>query len=139
MSEKIFELRKNNGLSQEQVAYELGISRQAVSKWESGESIPELERLVELAKFLNVTVDYLLDDEQTEMSVPNGTNKELIRPTKAWWLQVIIECIMIFSGFVLFQTFSGGGPAVGVFPAIIISIIWFNYKQYTFRKQNKPH
>ena len=60
LSNKIYEMRKAHGLSQEQLAEKLGVSRQSVSKWESGESIPELERLVEISKLFNVSTDYLL-------------------------------------------------------------------------------
>ena len=60
LSKRIFELRKAKGLSQEQLAEKIGVSRQSISKWESGESTPEMERLVELSKVFNVTTDYLL-------------------------------------------------------------------------------
>jgi Predicted transcriptional regulators len=66
LSEKIFELRKSNGMSQEQLAEKIGISRQSVSKWESGDSTPELERLVELSKVFNVSTDYLLLSSEVE-------------------------------------------------------------------------
>ena len=48
LQENLIRLRKQKGLSQEELAYQLGISRQSVSKWESGTSVPELERLVEI-------------------------------------------------------------------------------------------
>lgn len=60
LSEKIFELRKANSMSQEQLAEKLNVSRQSISKWESGDSSPEIERLVELSNVFNVTTDYLL-------------------------------------------------------------------------------
>jgi transcriptional regulator with XRE-family HTH domain len=70
LSEKIFELRKAKGVSQEQLAEKLGVSRQSVSKWESGESLPEIERIIELSKVFNVTTDYLLKpSEVDELSI----------------------------------------------------------------------
>ena len=60
LAEKIFELRKSNSMSQEQLAEQIGVSRQSISKWESGDSTPELERLVELSRVFNVSTDYLL-------------------------------------------------------------------------------
>ncbi len=66
LSKKVFELRKAHGLSQEQLAEKLGVSRQSISKWESGESIPELERLVEMGKVFNVTTDYLLKESDVD-------------------------------------------------------------------------
>ena len=66
LSKKIYEMRKAHGLSQEQLAEKLCVSRQSVSKWESGESIPELERLVEISKVFNVTTDYLLKESEVD-------------------------------------------------------------------------
>lgn len=66
LSKKVFELRKAQGLSQEQLAEKLGVSRQSVSKWESGDSVPELERIVEMGKVFNVTTDYLLKESEVD-------------------------------------------------------------------------
>lgn len=63
LAEKIIELRKRNGWSQEELAEQLGVSRQAVSKWESAGSIPDLQRIVQLAELFGVSTDYLLKDE----------------------------------------------------------------------------
>lgn len=63
LHEKIYELRKSRGISQEELAEVLGVTRQSVSKWEMGNSVPELETLVALSKYFGVTTDYLLSDE----------------------------------------------------------------------------
>ena len=63
LSEKIIMLRKKYGWSQEELAERLDISRQSVSKWESGASIPDLERIVSMSQLFGVTTDYLLKDE----------------------------------------------------------------------------
>lgn len=60
LSQKIYELRKTNKLSQEQLAEKVGVSRQSISKWESGETLPELERSVALSQVFNVSTDYML-------------------------------------------------------------------------------
>ena len=62
LSEKLQNLRKAAGLSQEQLAERLNVTRQAVSKWETGEGKPDIDNLLPLAKLLHTTVDYLLDD-----------------------------------------------------------------------------
>ena len=62
LSEKLYKLRKEHGLSQEQLADALGVSRQAISKWEGGAAIPEVEKLLALSKYFGVTTDYLLND-----------------------------------------------------------------------------
>lgn len=62
LAEKLTELRKTSGLSQEQLAEQLGVSRQSVSKWESGQALPEIEKLVAISEVFNVTTDYLLKE-----------------------------------------------------------------------------
>lgn len=63
LADKITELRKKNGWSQEDLASQLGVSRQSVSKWESGQSIPDLERILKMSEIFGVTTDHLLKDE----------------------------------------------------------------------------
>ncbi len=62
IGEKIREARKQAGLTQEQLAEKLSVSRPAVAKWETDKGIPDVENLKALAALLNVSVDYLLDD-----------------------------------------------------------------------------
>ncbi len=69
-SEKLIALRKGRELTQEQLAEQLNVSRQSVSKWESGQVIPEVGKIVELSKAFDVTLDYLLKpSEIDELSV----------------------------------------------------------------------
>lgn len=60
IAERIQQLRKSKGLSQEQLAGQLDISRQAVSKWESGQSVPELDKIIQMSNLFETTTDYLL-------------------------------------------------------------------------------
>ncbi|MBE6809024.1 MAG: helix-turn-helix domain-containing protein [Ruminococcaceae bacterium] len=62
LGEKIKEARKQCGLSQEQLAEKMTVSRSAVAKWEANNGLPDVENLKALAQLLNVSVDYLLDD-----------------------------------------------------------------------------
>ena len=66
LSGKILYCRKKAGLSQEALAEKLGVSRQAVSKWETGDAVPELSKLVLLAKAFDVTTDWLLSESEPE-------------------------------------------------------------------------
>ncbi len=70
LSEKITELRKKNGWSQEELAFRLGISRQSVSKWESGAALPEMEKIVQLAELFDVSCDYLMREQLTSADLP---------------------------------------------------------------------
>lgn len=63
LAEKIVHLRIVNGVSQEKLADTLGVSRQSISKWESGESLPTIDKILELSKLFTITTDELLNDE----------------------------------------------------------------------------
>ena len=69
LADKITEERKKNGWSQEELADKLGVSRQAVSKWESAGSTPDLQRVIQLAQLFDVSTDYLLRDEVVRQEV----------------------------------------------------------------------
>lgn len=72
-------LRKKNQLSQEGLAEMLGVSRQAVSKWELGEGYPEVDKLLILSKKLNVSLDSLLGEENTPTVSENTRPSDMIR------------------------------------------------------------
>lgn len=63
---RLYELRKNSGLSQEELAELLDVSRQSVSKWESDKGYPEMTRLIFLSDYFNVSLDYLMRGEKQE-------------------------------------------------------------------------
>ena len=67
LSEKLLNLRKANDLTQEQLAEKTGVSRQSVSKWESGQSVPELDKIVALCEIFNVSTDYLLKPSEIDL------------------------------------------------------------------------
>jgi len=66
IADRLIELRKKNGLSQEELADKLSISRQAISKWERGESLPDTENLIALSKLYSVSLDDLVANEKIE-------------------------------------------------------------------------
>lgn len=63
LADKIIDERKKNGWSQEELAEQLGVSRQSVSKWESAGSVPDLKKVIQMAELFGVSTDYLLKDE----------------------------------------------------------------------------
>ena len=71
-ADKLIRLRKQSGLSQEELANELNISRQSVSKWEQAQSITDLDKIIQLSTFFNVSTDYLIEDE-----IENGDDIKL--------------------------------------------------------------
>ena len=66
LADKIISLRKKAGMSQEELADQMKVSRQAVSKWESAQSVPDLNRILKLSEIFGVSTDYLLKDELEE-------------------------------------------------------------------------
>ena len=70
LSEKIMLLRKKQGWSQEELANHLNISRQSISKWESGQSQPDIDKIILLSQLFQVTTDYLLLDQENEEHRP---------------------------------------------------------------------
>ena len=86
LAEKILQCRKKAGLSQEALAERIGVSRQAVSKWETGEAMPELSTVVALANEFGVTTDWLLSDEEEipAAETPKPTPSRPGRGAKYW-------------------------------------------------------
>lgn len=76
-SEKLQILRKSKGLTQETLAEKLNVSRPAVAKWESGQAYPDISNLIQISDIMNVTIDYLVRDQQCMMSVSNNDTTEL--------------------------------------------------------------
>ena len=78
LGQKIAELRKKSGLSQEALAEKMNVSRQAVSKWESNQSIPDIEKIVDLSELFGVTTDYLLKNGTPSFELPGKSSEEKI-------------------------------------------------------------
>lgn len=100
--EKIQALRKSRGMSQEQLAEQLAVSRQSVSKWELSESVPEPDKIVALSELFGVTTDYLLKDG--ENPVPAEPAREDKRKTIG---QVQFVCSAGLMAIGLFCAFGG--------------------------------
>lgn len=103
LADKIMTLRKKCGWSQEDLADQLGISRQSVSKWESGMSIPDLEKIVKMSSLFGVSTDYLLKDE-IEGELPSetmATDDEVLRSVSLeeanTYMDLVKECAPKFA------------------------------------------
>ena len=68
---KLYELRKQKGFSQEELANRLNVSRQTISKWEVGESTPDMEKLVAISDLFEVSLDELVKGEESKMAEPS--------------------------------------------------------------------
>lgn len=75
LGEKITRLRQSKGYSQEEFGAKLGVSRQAVSKWETGQTTPDVDKIILMSKLFDVSTDYLLKDDNTESATNNISTK----------------------------------------------------------------
>ena len=82
LGEKLVQLRKVRGMSQEALASQIAVSRQAVSRWESGDTLPDVENILQLSRIFGVTTDYLLrpqpESSETETEKPPRGQKDRV-------------------------------------------------------------
>ena len=84
LADKIISLRKKVGWSQEELAEQLGVTRQSVSKWEGAQSVPDMDKVVQMSRLFGVTTDFLLKDELSEEELtPDSADTSLRRVTMA--------------------------------------------------------
>ncbi len=76
-SEKLQLLRRSKGLTQENLAEKLDVSRQAVARWESGQAYPDIGNLIAVSRLFHVTVDYLVKDQDCAVSCTNGVSRDI--------------------------------------------------------------
>lgn len=81
LADKIIHLRKRNGWTQEELAEKLNVSRQAVSKWEGAQSIPDMDKILQMSRLFEVSVDYLLKEELTESDYVEDTSSSIKKIT----------------------------------------------------------
>ena len=100
--DKLTQIRKRNGLSQEELGDKLNVTRQTISKWELGQSKPDTDKLMEISKLLNVDFNLLIDDSLSLDNNINNTSNVIIedevRPRK--WLLIVL--IVVAIGLVIF-------------------------------------
>lgn len=168
LADKIIELRKKSGMSQEELAEKLGVSRQSVSKWEMAQSTPDLNRILKMSEFFEVTTDYLLRDEintaeseteayihaedvRTETEPPltpvsmEEANEFLVRNKKHAFLTALGTGLCIASVIppILFEVFSNSAAddlsAVFMFLIIASAVGLFIFSSMSMKKFNFLH
>lgn len=129
MKDRINLLRKKMGLSQEELANKIGVSRQAVSKWESGQSMPDLDKIIALSDLFGVSTDYIL--KGTDVSYDEGSlNAETSK-------KIMISGAIIFALLTLIIAFSLNrfrddeifmlticGGVIGYFAGYILGLVY---------------
>ena len=105
---KIMELRKKKGLSQEELAEKVGVARQTISKWELGETSPDIKQAKVLSKIFNVSLDELVDNDIKDVLVEKTSNTEklaglILKIMKIIGILVLIYIILSFIFVFLFR------------------------------------
>ncbi len=122
VADKILKLRKEQNLSQEAFAEKMGVSRQSVSKWESGAALPDTEKILAMSELFGVSTDYLLKGEETE-TPPQKENEEVevmeekevvTKGKKKNLVKIIISIVLVLAILV---------------PAIAIPVHYGSYKE----------
>ncbi len=141
LSERLYKLRKAKGLSQEDLANQLNVSRQSVSKWELGESNPDLNNIIALAKIYDCSTDYLLSGMEDE--------KEIAKTAKdgrdMYKVMTIIATLFLFLPLLVIIGIVSNNHVVFTFLlifaslAIVGSIMMFVVATVLYRKTNLLH
>ena len=130
LADKIIALRKEKGWSQEELAHQLNVSRQSVSKWESMSSIPDLDKIIKLSEIFGVSTDYLLKDDATiaenltETSQSDEAIKVSFEEANAFLNQMQVSSKRIAAGVVL--------CILSVLPLIVLAAIAKHAPKTTF-------
>lgn len=105
-AEKVLNLRRKNGWSQEELAEKAGVSRQSVSKWESAASIPDINKILELSRIFGVSTDYLLKDDMEDVEFTreddgDGTRRVSLEEANAFLRDKRVQARQIARGVLL--------------------------------------
>lgn len=126
-SEKLMELRKSRGWSQEQLGEQLGVTRQTVSKWELGETTPEMEKLAAMSEIFGVTTDELIKGEKPpaaslpEEKTPRSFHYEY-KSKKSWHGLPLVHVNVGFGKYRAKGILAVGNTACGIFAVGLASI-----------------
>ena len=114
LGNQIYELRKKANLSQEQLAEKVGVSRQTISKWELGETAPDIKQAQVLSQVFSVSLDELTGNDTKEVIYKKVSNTEklaglIIKVIKIWGIVILACLIVAVVGIVLFGFVRGEG------------------------------
>jgi len=155
LAKKILQLRKSRGMSQDELGEQLSVSWQSVSKWESGQATPELDKLAKLAKFFDVTTDYLIHSSETDelifktMTLEREQKKILEGQTQVRNRQfsimsigislLLIVALFVISKYVMFPDYGDGHVFLGKAILVSGSLVIVSLNIFTnWRIRNNP-
>lgn len=108
LGKKIAELRKKNNLSQEELAEKVGVARQTISKWEIGDTTPDINQVKIISKIFNISIDELVDNDINNVIVEKISNTEklagiTIKILKVFGIMIIVFITLIFLFVIIFM------------------------------------
>ncbi len=123
IGERIYELRRKNSMSQEDLAEKMNVSRQSISKWESNQSVPEVEKIIQLSNIFNVSTDWILKGENSKKQT-SQSNKNNLKSVQT------VSTALNYTGFVigtfiLFEKQAVWAVAVPIVFSILSLAIYF--------------
>ena len=123
IGERIYELRRKNSMSQEDLAEKMNVSRQSISKWESSQSVPEVERIVQLSNIFNVSTDWILKGENSkkQKSQSNKNNLKSVQTVST----ALNYTGFVIGAFILFEKQAVWSVAVPIVFSILSLAIYF--------------
>ncbi|WP_459129638.1 helix-turn-helix domain-containing protein [Guggenheimella bovis] len=107
IGEKLIQLRKTKGMSQEDLAQKIGLSRQAISRWENGSALPDANNLLALSEIYGVSTDYLLNDHfESDEDLPKVKENKKILHSNLTLIAIILQASFLNAAF---ATYTGTG------------------------------
>lgn len=108
IGDKIFELRKNEKLSQEQLAEKMNVTRQTISKWELNETTPDIKQAKELSKIFKISLDELTDNDVSNLVIQKVSNTEklaglVLKVSKWLGICFLVTLIIDIISFIIFM------------------------------------
>lgn len=132
IGERILNLRKAKGISQEELAEQLGVSRQAVSKWESEQSLPEVDKIVFMSEYFQVSTDYIL--RGTESEVTSINNNETVG--KIFFLgSVFLAVVGLLVGFADWYEHQALEKVAGAIIIQLVGVLAYFMAKYIFKEK----
>ena len=141
LSETIYRLRRKQGLSQEQLGEKIGVSRQAISKWEGGQSTPELDKLKALSECFQISLDKLTGGGEPQPAQKEDGGFQVNRLGVGLCL-LGAACLLLFGIFMVAQpaaaeqvnqssmiTLNGSGILIGLFAACMVAGVILIFKK----------
>lgn len=145
-AEKLLQLRKREGYSQEELANKLDVSRQAISRWEMGTAVPDSSNLLQISKLFHVSTDYLLNDEYaSDDDLPIVKEKNQILQMNLCKIAIIGQAAILNVAMRPFQEMQAAGMAkeefLSKFIPLIVFSVWmaFNLRYEKDAKQYKKN